>query len=100
MCEEQSKSKAEAKQSKIKSKGKSKEKIKAKAKAKQSNAMGGNSLKAMMQWNTISREWRSSAPKPRKTSSRGHQGGRSPTIRGGSTCDHRMYKKAGQAMER
>ena len=43
----------------------------------------------MMQWNTILREWRSSAPKPMKTSSSGHQGGRSPTIHGGSTCDQR-----------
>jgi hypothetical protein len=83
MCEEQRKSKAEVKQSTIRSKGKSKEKIKAKAKVKQSNAMRGISLKAMMQCNTILREWRSSAPKPRKTSLRGDQGGCSPTIRGG-----------------
>ena len=80
MCEEQSKSKAEAKQSTIKSKGKSKEEIKANAKAKQSNAMGGTSLKAMMQWNTILREWRSSAPKPRNA---------------GQAMDHQMYKKRG-----
>ena len=36
----------------------------------------------------------------KEDSSRGHQGGRSLTIRGNSTCDHRMYKKAGQEMER
>ena len=41
----------------------------------------------LMQWNTILREWRSSAPTPRKTSSRGHQGG------------HLVYKKAGHAIE-
>ena len=52
MCEEQSKSKAEAKQSTTKQKQKQRH-IKAKAKAKQSNAMGKNSLKAMMQWNKI-----------------------------------------------